>query len=822
MAQALQVSDESLKYSEGSMAQSVTRHLVVFLMVFCVVAPLQALRGQATDDYRSKTPLTGSWKSASSWERYNGSAWVDAGTYPTSTANQIDVLSGSTLTIGSALSVDQVVIYPGGTVINNSTLTVVAGSAPDLAVSGTMDNQGTLTLTGVMYVSGSFVNSGTWSGSTPWIRNGGTYKHNYATTAGTIPACNWEAGSTLEITGYTTSTELLSLVNNPVLWNFVWNCTSQTSVIPFPTDIGDVGGSLTIASTGSGSLVLNAESSDRSFWVAGNFVQTGGTFDLASGSGTTVIWAKGNVTLSGGTLTETGSGTRSRILVAHDIGNAPCQLTVGDGCTLANLVGITVFALRTATLTQDCNVDDAELLVEGTLHCGSYVVRGASFALGASATLCIGHPYGITETQVDGNIQTTSRSFDSQATYRYECAAGNSYTGDGVPSPVMKLVSANNGGSLYLEKDLVVTDSLILESPIQILQYSLTLGPSAGIAGSAHVGADHVGEFIRGISSIGNHTFPVGTEAVASPFTLDILAGSFGPGYVHVKVRGTKHPSNTSANDYITRYWSLSGSGFSGLSYDATFTYADADVVGTESAIFCGRYSGTSWTLGNQSVTATNTLGIDGQSGFSDFTGGEAGALPVQLADFVAHRVDGGTQLTWRTLSEINNFGFFVQRRTEPSVAFVDLVNGFIPGCGTTVEPRTYVFTDSVAPPGISYYRLRQVDLDGSEHALGELRVESEAATVEQALPVSFGLRQNFPNPFNPTTTVVYALPDRENVRLEIFDLLGRVVLVPVDEIQGPGVTSVHIDAANLTSGTYFYRLRAGRHAATKAMMVVR
>jgi len=804
------------------MAQSVTRHLVVFLIVFCVVAPLHALRGQATDDYRSKTPLTGSWKSASSWERYNGSAWVDAGTYPTSAANQIDVLSGSTLTIGSALSVDQVVIYPGGTVINNSTLTVVAGSAPDLAVSGTMDNRGTLTLTGVMYVSGSFVNSGTWSGSTPWIRNGGTYKHNYTTAAGTIPACNWEAGSTLEITGYTSSTELLSLVANPVLQNFVWNCASQTSAIPFPTDISDVAGGLTVASTGTGSLVLNTENSDRSFWVAGNFVQTGGTFDLASGSGTTVIWAKGNVTLSGGTLTETGSGTRSRILIAHDIGNAPCQLTVGDVCTLANLVGITVFALRTATLTQDCNVDDAELLVEGTLHCGSYVVRGSSFVLGSSGTLGIGHPYGIYATEADGNIQAISRSYAGDATYRFECAMGNSYTGEGVPSTVKKLVSANNGGSVYLDKNLIVTDSLVLESPVQILQYTLTVNPAAGIAGSAHVGADHTGEFIRGIASTGICSFPVGTEAVASPFTLDILAGSFAPGYVHVKVQGTKHPSNTSTTNYITRYWSLSGSGFSGLSYDASFTYADADIAGTESSIYCGRYSGSAWTLGNQTVTATNTLGIEGQTGFSDFTGGEADALPVQLAEFAGHRVDGATQITWRTLSEINNYGFFVQRRTEPAVAFVDLVNGFVPGHGTTVDQHTYSFTDSAAPTGISYYRLRQVDLDGSEHALGELLVESQATAVEQTIPLSFDLRQNYPNPFNPTTTVVYVLPDREKVRLEVFDLLGRVVLVPVDEVQGPGVTSVHIDAANLTSGTYFYRLRAGRHAATKAMMVVR
>jgi hypothetical protein len=85
------------------------------------------------------------------------------------------------------------------------------------------------------------------------------------------------------------------------------------------------------------------------------------------------------------------------------------------------------------------------------------------------------------------------------------------------------------------------------------------------------------------------------------------------------------------------------------------------------------------------------------------------------------------------------------------------------------------------------------------------------------ALPKSFGIAQNFPNPFNATTTIRYSLPNQANVRLEIFNILGQKVKTLVNEPQEAGYKQVLWDGKNdqgdnVSSGVYFYRINAGRY----------
>jgi flagellar hook assembly protein FlgD len=76
-------------------------------------------------------------------------------------------------------------------------------------------------------------------------------------------------------------------------------------------------------------------------------------------------------------------------------------------------------------------------------------------------------------------------------------------------------------------------------------------------------------------------------------------------------------------------------------------------------------------------------------------------------------------------------------------------------------------------------------------------------------LPQSFLLEQNWPNPFNPTTTLKYALPAESKVRLTIYDVLGQVVATLSDGVEHPGYRSVEWNAVSIASGVYFYRLEA-------------
>lgn len=89
-------------------------------------------------------------------------------------------------------------------------------------------------------------------------------------------------------------------------------------------------------------------------------------------------------------------------------------------------------------------------------------------------------------------------------------------------------------------------------------------------------------------------------------------------------------------------------------------------------------------------------------------------------------------------------------------------------------------------------------------------------------LPVSPHLAQNFPNPFNPTTTIAFDLPRADHVRLSIFNVLGRQVATLVDERLGAGSHEAVWDAADAATGIYFYRLSTGAFSTTRKMVLVK
>jgi hypothetical protein len=89
-------------------------------------------------------------------------------------------------------------------------------------------------------------------------------------------------------------------------------------------------------------------------------------------------------------------------------------------------------------------------------------------------------------------------------------------------------------------------------------------------------------------------------------------------------------------------------------------------------------------------------------------------------------------------------------------------------------------------------------------------------------IPSYYALKQNYPNPFNPSTKIEYYLPKTGNVKLTIFDLLGKEVTVLVNGLKNPGIYTVDFDASRLSSGVYFYRMEAGSFADTKKMLLLK
>jgi hypothetical protein len=93
---------------------------------------------------------------------------------------------------------------------------------------------------------------------------------------------------------------------------------------------------------------------------------------------------------------------------------------------------------------------------------------------------------------------------------------------------------------------------------------------------------------------------------------------------------------------------------------------------------------------------------------------------------------------------------------------------------------------------------------------------------AENNKPADFQLDQNFPNPFNPTSTINYQLPNASFVHLSVFNILGQQVRSLVNQTEQPGYKSVSFDATNLPSGIYFYRITAGSFADAKKMILIK
>jgi hypothetical protein len=189
--------------------------------------------------------------------------------------------------------------------------------------------------------------------------------------------------------------------------------------------------------------------------------------------------------------------------------------------------------------------------------------------------------------------------------------------------------------------------------------------------------------------------------------------------------------------------------------------------------------------------------------------------VPVELLAFTASVNNSEVRLLWSTASELNNNGFEIERSVNEPNNFVTV--GFVEGKGSSTEINYYSYTDNPQVSGLNqlYYRLKQVDFDGTFSY-------SDVVNVTYDVPAEFVLSQNFPNPFNPSTRINYFVPKESFVSIKVYDFLGREVTTLVNETKSTGSYEIVFDASDLTSGTYFYTIFAGNYSATKKMILLK
>ncbi len=408
-----------------------------------------------------------------------------------------------------------------------------------------------------------------------------------------------------------------------------------------------------------------------------------------------------------------------------------------------------------------------------------------------------------------------------------------------------------NCDKLDLYSDMTINQSLELNSGIiQTNGYNLILKPHVNLIGPGYIYGSLV-QYIppsapKALGKVDGTNnllvnFPVGTANGPSPVSVDFGSVTAG-GTLTVQAFESVHPNSVVPNESMKRYWKITkDNDLVFTNANLTFNYLASDFntmfteLDDEANMIVGKYSEGSWTF--PTVVSRSMLGdggsltISGVTSFSDFTMAKSeSALPVELTLFTASVRNNSVLLNWTTATELNNYGFEIERTVHTSMALPLSVTkwetiGFIAGSGNSNSPKEYSFIDGSLIGGSKFkYRLKQIDNDGTFSYSDEINVE--------VVPTKFELSQNYPNPFNPSTKIRFTIPasslnpfskgEGTFVSLKVYDVLGNEVATLVNEEKPAGVYEVTFDAAQLSSGIYFYRLTAGSFTETKKMTILK
>lgn len=478
----------------------------------------------------------------------------------------------------------------------------------------------------------------------------GIYQH--ARNGGRIPTATWAAGSSLWVTGVTSTSPANG---NQNFHHIIWDCPAQSANLNLGWNGNTIGGNITVLNTGTGrwQLCAPAVNTSATVTIAGDVIQSGGNFTVqgTSNAGTTiVINHNGNINVTGGNFSiargsQGGTGTTTWNLLGGNFslsnattqnsntagakfvlaGTGPQSVTFANdslGSSSAVPLQINAGSVTTLSLT---NINYAtrgfpiSVMGGATLKLGETVFGGnGTFTLDSAATLESGHVDGL-----NGNLATTgTKTLSTNAHYVFNGSAAQ-VTGSLLPASVGSL-TIDNANGVTLSDTTTVTGTLDLTSgTVNTGMNILTLSPTAVV----HRVSGHVNGYLQKTiaSPADTVTFEIGS---ASAYTPVVVAGtSYGSAFeVLAWTTNGDHPhlatSGIDAAKSVNRYYSLSGSPTGPSNITFTFVAGDVDPSANPLNFTIKKYD-TIWsatTVGARTTTSTQALGV---SDFSDFAIGE-------------------------------------------------------------------------------------------------------------------------------------------------------------------------------------------------------
>ena len=210
--------------------------------------------------------------------------------------------------------------------------------------------------------------------------------------------------------------------------------------------------------------------------------------------------------------------------------------------------------------------------------------------------------------------------------------------------------------------------------------------------------------------------------------------------------------------------------------------------------------------------------------------------VPVMLSSFTAE-FDDIPIIYWETQSEMQNLGWNIYRSDDEdgfeTGDYIQINNGLIPASGTTSEPTYYMYEDEeeTASEFTYWYSLESISYSGNTENYGPVSLTTPLETGSEIPPVVIGLHNNYPNPFNPTTSITFAVKEETNATLTVINVKGQKVktllnrYIPENEIRKE-ITSVwngtDSNDKKAASGIYFYKLEAENKTIIKKMILMK
>jgi hypothetical protein len=551
----------------------------------------------------------GAWNNTNTW---------DCGCVPDFNEGQITISAFTTVTIpnGYTADADEILVDGDGTLTIESggRLIVRDGTGDDLTVN---IGDGFFSFDGILNVNsgGVLENRGQISSTNSNLLITGTYQHNL--NGGTIPDANWITGSTLDVTGVT-STKPSGFGQS--FYNVIWNC-NQSGSVSLLGELTSIANDFTISNTGTnrslilststngtltvgnnlliqnaailavvqsgsytlnitGSLTVNSSVTNSLLFtatgtpvvnVSGNFTKSGtGTVNFASSSGLGTLNVTGDFSITGGTLTETSSGSGSVVF------NGTGIQTFSNSGTIANTINFTV--------NNGTTVDFGTSALGGTgaFVCSGNVRLGSTNASGA----------------VQGNIPLSTRTFNSGSSITYNGVAAQ-FMGFSTSSGVNSII--NNASGVSLASSVTIGGNLTLTAGnLSVGNNTLTFGGNVTPNSNTIVVSSGSSLVINGSGAFGTFPFPSGAQTISN-FTLNRTStGSVVFGN-DVTITGTVTLSNGDLN-FSNRLLTLSG----------TFNSAGGFLFGNSSSTLSITGSGAFGTLAfSGSGNTINTLNFD-------------------------------------------------------------------------------------------------------------------------------------------------------------------------------------------------------------------